>query len=50
MKPIYFRVNGIPAWYIWDSDYRDVLEGKGCGPFLTECACRAAIRKFEREK
>jgi len=47
MKPTYARVNGLCAWYIWSFALRDILEGEGCRPFLTEESCWQAIRKIE---
>lgn len=49
MKPILFKVCGICAWYIWSFKYQDILEGAGCGPFLTEWGCWDAIYKIRTE-
>ena len=48
MRPIFFEVDGIYAWYIWDNGLKGILEGDGCGPFLSIDSCYDAIRDIKR--
>ena len=49
MRPIFWKVDGLQAWYIWLIKEKDILEGEGCGPFLSQDSCWQAIHKIEEE-
>ena len=48
MKPILWKINGLKCWYIWSFKHKDILEGNGCGPFLTKEGAWEAITQIER--